>query len=157
MVIKILNLAKCIKKFGDLANIDITPEIVEGTRKVQRRAKDLAPINKNPSAPTRGNLRASIKTKIVKANAQNAFTYGIVYTNVEYAIYQEFGTSGHTVVPVTKKALYWEGAEHPVKRVEIPPMKPQPFMLPAINIERLGINSSMAKYLREKMAKIASK
>jgi HK97 gp10 family phage protein len=51
---------------------------------------------------------------------------GVVHTTTEYGIYQEFGT---------------------VK------MKAQPFMIPAMNIERAGINVSMKDYLRKELAK----
>lgn len=32
----------------------------------------------------------------------------------EYAIYQDQGTSPHSIFPVNKKALYWKGADHPI-------------------------------------------
>jgi len=49
----------------------------------------------------------------------------VVFTTTEYATYVEFGTRK---------------------------MRAQPFMTPAININRAGINQSMKKYLREKLA-----
>jgi HK97 gp10 family phage protein len=110
MLVKVINLDKCIKKFGDLSGIDLMPEINEGARKVQRTAKDLAPVDT-------GNLRNSIHYKSYRKQ-QSA----IVYTIVDYAPYQEFGTSK---------------------------MEAQPFLIPAMNINRIGINQSMQKYIRD--------
>jgi len=51
--------------------------------------------------------------------------------NCKYAIFVEKGTPPHIIEPVTKKALYWEGASHPVKRVYHPGTQPQPFLIPS--------------------------
>lgn len=112
MLIKVLNLDKCIKKFGNIKDIDLMPEIIEATRKVQRTAKDLAPVDT-------GALKGSIRTKMYPKQQS-----GVVYTLLEYAPHQEFGTSK---------------------------MKAQPFMIPAMNINRAGINQSMKKYLKEQL------
>lgn len=125
MVIKVLNLNKCIEKFGNMEGIDFMPEITEGTRKVQRTARDLAPVYPSPKAKNKnlkrvgGTLKASIKSKLYPKQQT-----GIVYTLTDYAIYQEFGTR------------YQEGT---------------PFLIPAMNIHRAGINQSMKKFLREQV------
>lgn len=129
MVIKIIGLDKCIKKFGNIEGIDLMPEIREATYKVQGTAKDLAPVYPSPKANPRniipgrvgGRLMGSISTRFNKRGQ-----FGMVFTNVEYAIYQEYGTR------------YQPGT---------------PFMRPAMRIERAGINSSMKKYLREQLRK----
>lgn len=51
--------------------------------------------------------------------------------NVAYALPVEVGTGPHIIVPRTKQALYWPGAEHPVKRVRHPGTKPSPYLRPA--------------------------
>ncbi|GIW70324.1 MAG: hypothetical protein KatS3mg101_1071 [Patescibacteria group bacterium] len=50
------------------------------------------------------------------------------FPTVHYAIYVHEGTRPHEIYPKNKKALYWEGAEHPVKRVNHPGTKANPFM-----------------------------
>lgn len=112
MVIKIINLDKCIAKFGNIAGIDLMPEILEATRKVQQSAKDLAPFDT-------GALKGSIKRKMYPKEQS-----GVVYTVLEYAPYQEFGTRR---------------------------MKAQPFMIPAMNMNRAGINQSMKKYIKDQL------
>ena len=64
-----------------MANVEIMPEIIQGTRMIQNTAKDLAPVDT-------GILKGSIMVKSDRASQT-----GIVYTTTEYAAYQEFGTS----------------------------------------------------------------
>ncbi len=62
-----------------------------------------------------GRLRASI-THSLQADAVE------VGTNVVYAAIHQFGgkTPPRTIRPKRRKALYWPGARHPVKKVEHP-------------------------------------
>lgn len=55
-----------------------------------------------------------------------------VGTNVDYALYVELGTKPHVIRPKTKKALYWEGAGHPVPEVHHPGTRAQPYLRPAL-------------------------
>lgn len=55
----------------------------------------------------------------------------LVGPNVPYAIYIEMGTKPHIITPRTKKALYWKGAEHPVKKVHHPGTDAKPFVQPS--------------------------
>lgn len=55
---------------------------------------------------------------------------------VDYAAAVEFGTGPHDIVPKNKKALFWPGARHPVKRVHHPGSAPNPYM------ERIIANAS---------------
>lgn len=93
MVIKVINLHKCIKKFGDISGIDVMPVIKEGTREVQRTARDIVPVDT-------GTLKRSIHTQMYPK--QNA---GIVYTTTEYASYVEFGTSRMRAQPYMTPAM----------------------------------------------------
>ena len=51
--------------------------------------------------------------------------------NVAYALGLELGTPPHIIRPRNKKALYWPGAEHPVKLVHHPGTRAQPHLRPA--------------------------
>jgi hypothetical protein len=44
----------------------------------------------------------------------------------------ELGTGPHVIVPTTKQALSWPGAEHPVRKVNHPGTRPYPFLRPAL-------------------------
>lgn len=47
---------------------------------------------------------------------------------VNYAIFVHEGTRPHTILPRFKKALYWAGAAHPVKKVNHPGTKGRRFL-----------------------------
>jgi len=44
----------------------------------------------------------------------------IIGTNLDYAEFVEIGVEPHDIYPKDKKALYWAGAAHPVKKVHHP-------------------------------------
>lgn len=50
-----------------------------------------------------------------------------------YARWVNDGTGPYTITPVNAKALYWEGAEHPVKVVHHPGISGQHFVEDSIN------------------------
>lgn len=56
--------------------------------------------------------------------------------SVPHAIYAEEGVGRHEIKPNEKKALYWEGARHPVNKVNHPGMKGTHFMKNALYKER---------------------
>ena len=75
---------------------------------------------------------------------------GVCGTNIKYAPGLEYGTAPHEIRPVTKKALYWKGAEHPVKVVHHPGNPPYPFLRPAY-LSKIG---NLIKYLKEEFGEI---
>ncbi|MDD6697862.1 MAG: hypothetical protein PUE51_05895 [Veillonellaceae bacterium] len=50
---------------------------------------------------------------------------------VRYGKYLEKGTPPHIITPKSRKALYWNGASHPVRLVHHPGTKGYPTILPA--------------------------
>jgi hypothetical protein len=60
-----------------------------------------------------GRLRSSI----IIEETKSGFLIG---TNVEYAEAIELGVRPHVILPSNKKALFWAGAAHPVKKVNHP-------------------------------------
>jgi len=48
-----------------------------------------------------------------------------------YGRYLESGTPAHVILPKHKKALYWAGAPHPVKKVNHPGTRKYPAVVPA--------------------------
>lgn len=56
-------------------------------------------------------------------------------TNLNYARMVSEGTRPHRIVPRTAKALFWPGAAHPVRSVNHPGTRPNPYVedaLPAV-------------------------
>lgn len=109
--------SKAYKRVGDA--------VKKSTFNIERYAKEN--ITKNGSVDT-GFMRNSTQGKVV------ALT-GTVSNNVKYAIMVEDGTKAHIIKPRFKKALYWNGAPHPVRQVRHPGTKGKPFLKPAFEKE----------------------
>ena len=52
----------------------------------------------------------------------------VIKSPAEYAQWVNDGTQPYTITPTSKKALYWEGADHPVKVVHHPGIKARHFV-----------------------------
>jgi hypothetical protein len=78
------------------------------------------------------------------------------FPTADYAPHVEFGTKPHVIVPKNKKALYWPGADHPVRKVNHPGTKPNQFMERIISTSQDEINATFAKALEQITAKIAA-
>ena len=96
--------------------------------RVESRAKILASGRPGPKVQS-GRLRASITHRLL-SSPEGAFAE--VGTNVEYAGFVEYGTGPHTIRARNRQALYWKGADHPVRSVRHPGNRPYPFLRPAL-------------------------
>lgn len=72
-----------------------------------------------------------------------------IWSGVEYALAVHEGTKPHEIKPKTKKALYWEGARHPVKRVMHPGTQANPYADRAIEQASSRMNEFISRALRE--------
>lgn len=50
---------------------------------------------------------------------------------VKYARWVEEGTGPHVILPRKMQALFWPGADHPVRMVYHPGTKPHPYLVPS--------------------------
>lgn len=80
-----------------------------------------------------GDLRKSIESHVEGGNLIVSATGS---DEKSYAYYVEMGTHAHEITPSNKKALFWAGALHPVRRVTIPDIAAQPFLRPAVYQQR---------------------
>lgn len=55
-----------------------------------------------------------------------------VGSSLNYASWVVSGTRPHQILPRTAQALFWPGAAHPVRAVQHPGTKPNPFMQTAL-------------------------
>lgn len=110
------------------ANLDMEPEKAESrlkkamestVRSGETMAAQKAPVKS-------GRLKNSLDTRKIDDS-----TWAIV-SPVKYSSAVEFGTEPRVITPDDAEALYWPGAEHPVKKVQHPGTEPQPFMRPAL-------------------------
>jgi len=67
--------------------------------------------------------------------AAMATSSATVLTQSPYARYVHDGTRAHQILPNAKKALYWPGAAHPVRSVQHPGTRAQPFLTDALTAE----------------------
>jgi len=74
-----------------------------------------------------------------------------------YSSFVEFGTRPHVIEAKDKKALYWKGADHPVKRVNHPGSAANPFMERILDASRDEINITFGKALSDITAAIAAR
>jgi hypothetical protein len=78
------------------------------------------------------------------------------FPTANYAPYVEFGTKPHVIEPREKKALYWPGADHPVKRVNHPGTAPNPFMERIVQAATPDINATFGSALTQIITAIAT-
>ena len=94
---------------------------------IQRGA--ISNLTNNKSVDT-GHLRRGVSTDI------KGLVATIHTSNIKYAPGVEYGTKAHIIRAKNKKALYWKGAKHPVKKVNHPGSKAKPYLIPAFNQEK---------------------
>ena len=113
---------------ADKINKAVSQEIEKTAHRIERQAKELAPVDT-------GELRRSITTE------GSGLDYEIS-TNLEYSEYIEDGTSPHIING--NPYLYWEGASHPVRRVNHPGNKAYLYMETACDTQTEDIEDRIA-------------
>lgn len=92
--------------------------LVNSTTEIQRQARVRAPHRT-------GTLQRSILPEINYPSA-------LVAVNEKYGLFLEEGVGPFVIYPKNKKALFWKGALHPVKKVNHPGIKARPFFWPGV-------------------------
>lgn len=103
-------------------------------QQAQRRAKTRIDANGKPwatitqrPAPKKTKRRSRIKlSQSIVFNLRGSTV--LIQSTHPAAKFIQLGTRPHKIRPRKKKALYWEGADHPVKEVNHPGTKPFDFM-----------------------------
>lgn len=132
-----------------------------------------AALLKSPAVMTK-NLSKAIKQTIFfteRKSVQNApkrtgTLAGSVYRNfaplqgeigfkAKYAIFVHEGTSPYTIRPRGGQALFWKGASHPVRRVNHPGIKANPFLRRAIENNQPQIDEFFNQALQDTLDVIA--
>lgn len=90
--------------------------------------------------------RQSIHSGVTQKGSQT-----ILYLShgVRYGQYLEEGTPPHIIEPKEKKALFWYGAKHPVKRVNHPGTEPQPVIGSTVDLYWPVIRDARRRLFRE--------
>ena len=116
-----------LKEVSEEIRSDIQKVLVNSGFNIESKAKKN--ISSNKSVKT-GHLMRSISTDVKGLEAT------IHTSNLKYAPMVEFGTKAHIIRPKNKKALYWKGANRPVKQVNHPGSKAKPYLIPAFEDEK---------------------
>ena len=110
----------------------------EDEKKIQKVLKNSAmTIQKNAISNLTSN--GSVNTGHLRrgiANFRRGMTATVHTSNIKYAVMVEKGTKAHIIKPKNKKALYWKGSKHPVKKVSHPGSKAKPYLIPAFDKEK---------------------
>lgn len=134
--LKIKNIDRLTRKLNDLVDMDLNKSMNDAVKIVHANAKSLAPTNKRGGG---GTLAESIHMDVDKKPNQ---IIGRVYTNLEYAMYVEFGTGikGNGTYPYDIEGVsltyrdsgwcYWDEKEE--KWIYTTGQKAQPYMYPAL-------------------------
>lgn len=104
---------------------------------------------------------ATMKASIVanapsKSGALRSSIHGIttglesrLYTDNKYASILEDGTEGHYIYPMSKQALYWQGAQNPYKSVYSPGIKATHFFTKGIEAALPAVAAEGDIFLKE--------
>jgi hypothetical protein len=76
------------------------------------------------------------------------------YPTASYARFVEFGTKPHTITATNAKALYWPGADHPVKSVSHPGTKANAFMERIVETAQPDIDAQFGAALQQIVAEM---
>lgn len=135
--VKIDNIAALKAKFAD-APVQTTSALQEAILVVP---EILASVTVPPIVPYKtGQLSQTFFSTVSAFQA----TWG---PTVNYAAAVEFGTAPHIIKPVNKKALFWQGAKHPVRSVRHPGSRANPYMERIIEQASPLINAEFEKAL----------
>lgn len=100
---------------------------------------------------------APVITGRLRGSAVNTFSTlkGTLEFKAKYAIWVHDGTSPYTILPSSKKALYWKGASHPVKRVNHPGIRANPFLKRAVENNQETIDKYFLEALDNTLESVA--
>ena len=115
-----------LKDTSENIRSDVQKVLKKSGFNIEARAK--RNITNNGSVKT-GHLRRGITTDVGNMEVT------VHTSNIKYARGVEEGTRPHTIRAKNKKALYWKGATHPVKKVNHPGSKAKPYLIPAFEKE----------------------
>lgn len=97
-----------------------------------------------------GYLRSSAYTSFEPLRGEVGF-------KAKYAPYVHDGTGPYEIRPKNGKALFWKGAEHPVRVVHHPGIKANPFLKNAVEDNDSQIDKFFVKAVKDTMTQVGNK
>jgi hypothetical protein len=97
------------------------------------------------------------RTGFLAQTFQAQLTTGMLrwFPTASYASFVEFGTKPHIIEPRDARALYWPGADHPVRLVHHPGTKENPFMERIIAAAQPEIDTTFTNALEQIVQQMA--
>lgn len=135
-------LVAALKKYPSIAAPILDKAIKKSIYDVQAKTIPLTPIKT-------GRLRGSFQVGFSALAA-------VLKPSVTYALFVHEGTAPHVIRPVSAKALYWRGADHPVKSVNHPGTRANRFMVSGLAAAQTQVIQNFSHALDEVNRKIAS-
>jgi hypothetical protein len=98
------------------------------------------------------------KTGFLMQSFRGELTTGMLrwFPTASYARFVEYGTAPHIIRPKNAQALYWDGAQHPVKLVHHPGTKANPFIERIIAASQDEIDQTFLTALQQIISQIAA-
>lgn len=134
---------------------EVTEKVIAGTMRAMDRvmadcvsaAKELAPVRTAA-------LQRSIQMRPTRRDG-GALVGQWGSFQIGYAIYQEMGTGlyapgggmRYEIRPRRRRALWWDGLDHPVAMVRHPGVRPRPYLRPSAD----AIYPALPQYIREEL------
>ncbi len=122
-------------------------------RVLLRSVQRVAPVGQD-KVSYGGNLvhrGGTLQRSLTYRGGHGAGIYGVAYADFVIG-----GTAPHLILPVTKKALWWQGAAHPVSQVQHPGTAPNDFPQRAVEQAKPKLEVLMMENGRRLMRLIGS-
>ena len=126
-----------VVRLKNLEKIDVNKALTESCLLVESDAKQLVPVDT-------GRLKSSIQSKVEGDT-------GTVGTNVEYAPYVEFGTGLYSSLGNGRTQVPWRYQDAKGQWHTTSGNQPQPFLGPALNMNKDKIKKIFRKAIKEVM------
>ncbi|GAA2860106.1 HK97-gp10 family putative phage morphogenesis protein [Nonomuraea rubra] len=124
---------------------EVAPRTEALTRTVVKKiGHDTVTLGQNKAPVDTGNLKNSIGVDPI--DDWMGFEAG---PTAAYGADVEYGTEPHEIKARNAGALFWEGAEHPVKSIQHPGTDPQPYMRPAFDQATEPLDKVMAQIAKK--------
>lgn len=127
-------------------------------KKIDVKIAGMAAILKREASEIEGKLKRGAKWKDKTGHARQGLRTGVdgkgrrykLYAahTVKYGVFLEEGTKPHIIKPKSKKALYWNGASHPVKQVRHPGTKGDPLIERTLKQSRAPLMKAIERWWR---------
>lgn len=101
--------------------------------------------------------KVPVRTGRLKSSRRNTWSpmKGTIEYTAKYGIWVHEGTSPYIIQARPGSALFWKGADHPVKRVNHPGIRANPFLRKAVDQSQETVDKLFTKAVQDTLDQIA--